>query len=85
MRCFRRARSADRRGRSARNCPRVAGDGAVRPENKRADVEHLDVLAELAVTVIAKKATITSTATVSTSANDPNLANNTASITTNVK
>ncbi len=43
------------------------------------------MLAELAVTVIAKKATITSTATVSTSANDPNLANNTASITTNVK
>ena len=27
--------------------PRVDGDGAVRPENKRADVEHLDVLAEL--------------------------------------
>jgi uncharacterized repeat protein (TIGR01451 family) len=40
---------------------------------------------QVAVTVIAKKATITSTATVSTSANDPNLANNTASITTNVK
>ena len=30
MRCFRRARSADRRGRSARNCHRVDGDGAVR-------------------------------------------------------
>ena len=38
MRCFRQARSADRRGRSERNCQRV--DGPVWPGDKRADVER---------------------------------------------
>ena len=42
MHCFRQARSADiRRGRSARNCQRVDGDGAVRLEDKRIDVDPL--------------------------------------------
>ena len=47
MRYFRRARSAEGRSRSVRNCQRADGDGAVRSADQRANVERLDVLAEL--------------------------------------